>query len=293
MQHASLFTPVTLPTSGITLTSESRILLLGSCFAQEVGQRLVPQFPEGQVTVNPLGPIYSPTLLAQTLRAWLRKEPPLAPFLGRDERWHSWQASSVCSAATREECEAKLQAAWLRGCEALHSATHLVLTFGTTRYYQLQPCAGETALKVSNCHKEPSARFQEQEPTLQELTEEWDSLFREMRTAGIQCDIVLTVSPYRYRKYGMHTSQLQKSKLLLLCDALQPHTHYFPSYEILLDELRDYRFYAADLLHPSEQAVDIIAERFREWCFTPALMTEAQERLRQYRREQHRTLIES
>lgn len=346
-------TPVTLPLAPPQpLTSESRVLLLGSCFAQEVGERLVHQLPEGHVVVNPLGPMYSPAVVAHALRQWLTRttpfeqtatsskqggnatekgapaaDAPLPPFLGQDGRWHVWQASSVCSAATEEECRARYEEAWKRGRSALMSATHLIITFGTTRHYRLSDAAGQPL--VANCHKEPAARFIEEDPSLDSLISEWTDLLNLFQAAPFKADsagpsLIFTVSPYRYRKYGMHESQLQKAKLLLLCDALcnphltispastdltstspaHPHglppggevpegrrgAFYFPSYEILLDELRDYRFYAPDLLHPSPQAIDEIAERFRQWAFTPELLQEADARLKAYRRSQHRDL---
>lgn len=108
---------------------------------------------------------------------------------------------------------------------------------------------------------------------------------------GLQ--VVWTVSPYRYAKYGLHASQLAKARLLLAVDALcatDERSVYFPAYELLLDELRDYRYYARDLLHPSDTAVELIGERFADWCFAPALHTFARERARLLRAHQHRPL---
>lgn len=290
-----LQTPIEMPPQPRPLTSDSRVLLLGSCFAQEVGVRLQHQMPDGQVVVNPLGPQYSPEVLAHTLRGWLRGVPELPPFEGRDRMWHSWQASSVCSATTQEECVRLLHEAWEQGREALLSATHIVLTFGTTRYYRLADAAdNQSGQVVANCHKELSTRFREEEPSLEALIADWQALIAELHALPQRPEVILTVSPYRYRKYGYHTSQLHKARLLLLCDALKDAPgapHYFPSYELLLDELRDYRFYAPDMLHPSEQAVDYIADRFREWAFAPELLREADERLREWRRRQHRPLM--
>lgn len=287
-KEMELITPVGITTKAPTINSNASLLMLGSCFAQEVGARLVPQMPEGHILVNPLGTMYSPTAIASTLRQWARSEQPAAPFQGQDGCWHSWQAASVCSATTAEECNTKLNAAWQSGQDFLRSASHLIVTFGTTRYYALTDNA--LASPVMNCHKEPAARFIEVEPTLEEIIADWQALLAELLAINPSLRVITTVSPYRYRKYGFHTSQLQKAKLLLLCDALSGAT-YFPSYEILLDELRDYRFYATDMLHPSEQAVDIIAERFRQWAFSPALLHEADERLRLWRKSQHRTLV--
>lgn len=296
MAERLLYTPVEAQPGAVQIDAASRLVMLGSCFAQEVGSRMEQQMPEGSVLTNPLGPMYSPMAISETLRSWMRGEAAREPFLGHDGRWHSWQASSVCSADSQESCTQLLTTAWQHGREALKSATHLIVTFGTTRYYRLLSPTGSATHPVANCHKEPAARFSEIEPTLEALIADWQALTDELHAFNPSLRILLTVSPYRYRKYGFHASQIQKSKLLLLCDALcsrpdAPQISYFPSYEILLDELRDYRFYATDMLHPSEQAVDIITERFREWAFTPAMLREADERLREYRRAQHRPII--
>ncbi len=289
-----LSTPVELPDAPFQLTPDDRILCLGSCFAQEVGERLQHQLAEGCVCVNPLGPLYSPQVVATLLDTWMRNLPPAAPFRGRDGLWHSWQASSVCSAATEEECRSRIAAEWEKGREALRTASLIIITFGTTRAYHLR-AAHQSSFDspVFNCHKEPSSLFIEQQPSLEEFGNVWHNLLQRLANFNPRAHVLLTVSPYRYKKYGLHVSQLQKATLLLLCDAIQSVglAHYFPAYEILLDELRDYRFYAPDMLHPSPQTVDIIAERFRRWLFSPALLAEADNRLRQWRQEQHRPLL--
>lgn len=290
-----LLTPVELPPDPPQLTSNDRILLLGSCFAQEVGERLKPQFPEGHVCVNPLGPLYAPQTVVAVLQSWLNGEQPAAPFRGRDGLWHSWQASSVCSAPTEAECRQKLAAAWEQGREALAQATLIVLTFGTTRGYALRSgMSGWPDGLVANCHKEVADTFVEHTPELPALVAHLSAFCRQLSMQGNHPALLLTVSPYRYRKYGLHQSQLQKARLLLLCEELcaKAGASYFPSYEILLDELRDYRFYAPDMLHPSSQAVDIIAERFRRWAFSPALLAEGDARLRAWRQVQHRAIVE-
>lgn len=291
MMESRLFTPVALPTQVPTLDCESQILCLGSCFAQEVGERLVHQFGEGQVVVNPLGPLYSTDVIHHTLSRWLQHTPLEVPFHGHDGVWHSWDAASLCSGATEEECALKTSEAWHNGQAALHSCSHLVLTFGTTRSYALTSTNREDSRLVANCHKEPSTLFTEVEPSLNEMISRWQELIGQIRSVNPQIEIILTVSPYRYRKYGFHESQVQKAKLLLLCDALKYSTHYFPSYEILLDELRDYRFYAPDMLHPTPQAVDIITERFRQWCFSQELMRQSEEKIKEWRRSQHHSII--
>ena len=153
----------------------------------------------------------------------------------------------------------------------LHSSFKTVfLTLGTNHVYRLK----ETGEIVDNCEKRPAALFEEEELTVDECAEYLRKAVELLRANQPEVQIVLTVSPIRYRKYGYHESQLSKATLLLAIDKLLHltsdigHLTYFPAYEIVMDELRDYRFYAADMLHPSEQAVDYIWERLVGWCFS-------------------------
>ena len=147
------------------------------------------------------------------------------------------------------------------------------LTLGTNHVYRLK----ETGEIVDNCQKRPAALFQEEELSVEACADYLQQTVTILRQNNPDVHIVLTVSPIRYRKYGYHASQLSKATLLLaaekVCHSLSPSVTYFPSYEILMDELRDYRFYASDMLHPSEQAVDYIWERLVETFFSPAAKT--------------------
>lgn len=285
-------TEVPLPEAVLRIDDSTRVLLLGSCFADGVGVRLGDALPEGQVSVNPCGVLYNPASIAQTLRLLLadgaEREQLVADslFLAPDGRWHSWLFSTKYTGATRQEALACCLAAVTVDLELLDV---LVLTLGTDRCYQLKA----DGRVVANCHKVPAAQFDEVDCPTQEL----GAVIRDLQTRCPRLHVLLTVSPYRYAKYGFHASQLSKARLLLLADGLCREAAaegrsvtYFPAYEILLDELRDYRFYATDMLHPSEQAADYIFERFRTWCFTPALETSAAERLKALRRQRHITI---
>ena len=135
-------------------------------------------------------------------------------------------------------------------------------TLGTNHVYQLK----ETGEIVDNCEKRPHHLFQEETLTVSQCADYLRQAIALLQSRSADVEVVLTVSPIRYRKYGYHGSQLSKATLLLAADevAKMPNVHYFPAYEIVNDELRDYRFYAADMLHPSEQAVDYIWERLCE-----------------------------
>lgn len=286
------FTPLDLPaTPSWQLFSSSRLLLLGSCFAAEVGERLSRVLPAGQVCINPFGALYNPASLAGALRLLLAPEVSRTDtveeslFAGRDGFWHSWLFDTHHSAPSREECRARCLAS-IHDVD-LTNTDILVLTLGTDRAYRLRD--GDERV-VANCHKEPAARFAEETVEASCLSEVLD----EVQTRCPALHILLTVSPYRYAKYGFHASQLSKARLLLWVDTYvqqgDGRISYFPAYELLLDELRDYRFYAPDMLHPSPQAVDYIYERFAAWCFSPELNAAAPARLKLWKQQQHRPL---
>lgn len=161
----------------------------------------------------------------------------------------------------------------------LHTITHVTpcvktvfLTLGTNHVYRLK----ETGEIVDNCEKRPQRLFQEEELTVEQCADSLREAVTMLRQVNPDVRIVLTVSPIRYRKYGYHESQLSKAILLLAVNTLlkeDSRLAYFPAYELVLDELRDYRFYASDMLHPSEQAVDYIWERLVDACFSKRAKT--------------------
>ena len=145
------------------------------------------------------------------------------------------------------------------------------LTLGTNHVYRLK----ETGEIVDNCEKRPAALFQEEELSVEQCADYLRQSVDMLRQLNPDVHIVFTVSPIRYRKYGYHESQLSKATLLLAANAVCTNGSaiYFPAYEIVMDELRDYRFYAADMLHPSSQTVEYIWERLVDSCFSPAAKT--------------------
>ena len=220
--------------AGFLIGACEEVLLVGSCFAGEIGQRFRDNgFP---ATVNPYGTMYNPASVLHTLERFFKSPSPFGEGLG---------------------------------------VRLVFLTLGTNHVYRLK----ETGEIVDNCEKRPAALFEEEELTVDECAEYLRKAVELLRAHQPEVQIVMTVSPIRYRKYGYHESQLSKATLLLAIDKLLhltsdiSHLSYFPSYEIVMDELRDYRFYAADMLHPSEQAVDYIWERLVTWCFSDEAIT--------------------
>lgn len=202
-------TPVTITEPSFRIEPLEQILFVGSCFADNIGQRFVEN--KFRATVNPYGVMYNPVSILHTV---------------------------------------------MRTSDTFPVA---FFTLGTNHVYRLK----ETGEIVDNCEKRPHHLFQEETLTVSQCADYLRQAIALLQSRSADVEVVLTVSPIRYRKYGYHGSQLSKATLLLATDevAKMPNVHYFPAYEIVNDELRDYRFYAADMLHPSEQAVDYIWER--------------------------------
>ena len=281
-----LMTPVVLPKQAPRIVPSTRFLLVGSCFATHIGGQL--QRSGLQVEVNPFGVVYNPESIALALEAMLDERLPDGCFFeGRDNLWHSWLHASEFSAPDEATCRKRVGERFTEACGKLRQVDVICFTFGTNRVYEH---AGRV---VGNCHKEPASQFVERSLTIQEIVERWHTLLERIRTVNPTAEIIFTVSPYRYAKYGMVENQRAKATLLLAIEELtreMERVHYFPAYEILLDELRDYRFYASDMLHPSEVAVNYIWQRFTSWAFTPEALKFAQEWERTERDLAHRPL---
>ena len=240
----------------------NRIAFIGSCFAQHIGTRMRQSgLP---ALVNPFGVLYNPLSILQVLTQNPTND--ALYFEDEDHRWHCWLTDSSKNASTLEACKAGILAA--RGRLFGFNPDVLIITLGTNRYYELKadsPGVGaSTPFVVGNCHKRPHAEFEEKDLSIDEMVAILDTICQLFPHA----QVVLTISPYRYQKYGFHQSRLSKAALLLAVDAAQrkhpEQVCYFPAYEIQLDELRDYRFYAEDMLHPSQQAIEYIWERFSD-----------------------------
>lgn len=290
----TLQTPVNLPECPFGLTPHTHIMAVGSCFAGEMGRRLAGCLPCGHAQVNPWGALYNPYSILHVLK-WLTRtdEQPRADhyFEGRDGMWHHRMCSTALSAATLDECRHRVERATAEAAALWNAADVLIVTWSTDHVYRL---AADDHCIVANCHKQPAADFHESTYPAERIVEEWSEWLDTLEhDNGRPRHVIFTLSPYRYAKYGMHENLLTKARLVCAMDTLC-RTHrsavYFPAFEILTDELRDYRFYAADMLHPSDVAVDYIWERFRRWAFTPALDSYAADCRRLQRDYAHRML---
>lgn len=254
-------TLVELPQKELTITHAHQILLLGSCFAENIGNLLVKN--KFSCEVNPFGVLYNPLSIARGVRCLADKRTfSEADLFASRGLWHSFMHHGSFSAATPDavlqNINARLQPA-VRQFTGLH---YLLITFGTAWVFEEK----QSGAVVANCHKLPDSAFSRRMLSVTEIVDAYVPLIEELLADNPQLRLVFSVSPIRHVKDGMHGNQLSKAVLLLAIEELRSrfpqHVHYFPSYELLLDELRDYRFYADDMLHPSAVAVNYLWESF-------------------------------
>lgn len=235
------------------ISYSDKILLLGSCFADNIGAKFGEYY--FQTTVNPYGTLYNPASIAKALSGVVNREMGIG-IVQHNGLWHSFSHHGSFSRTDKEDLVRACEQSRVQLCVALQQATTVMVTFGTAWVYEYE---GEV---VANCHKLPANQFVRRRLTVDEIVSIWQPVLASMPDKHW----IFTVSPIRHIKDGLHENQLSKAVLLQSIEQLSQlsiaHCSYFPSYEIMLDELRDYRFYADDMLHPSPVAVEYIWQRF-------------------------------
>ena len=254
------------------ISHRDKILLLGSCFAENIGHLLVAH--KFNVKINPTGILYNPVSIADALQMMSDRYQYTVNDIFRDGNlWHSFRHHSRFSHTDPELCINGINRELNAGAEQLHRVSWLLVTFGTAYVYSLR----ETGKVVANCHKLPASLFDRRRVGVDEMLRGWIPLIERLSDSNPELRIMFTVSPIRHLRDGAHENQLSKSVLLLfvdeLCRMYPDRCIYFPSYEIVMDELRDYRFYDAGMTHPNEQAIRYIWERFSEACFSEETRT--------------------
>ena len=259
------------------ITCDSRVLLVGSCFTEHIGAKM--QAHGLQASCNPTGVLYNPLSIAQALNGDMRVE-----IVEHDGLYHSMAHHGSFSGTDSEEV--------LRRClqslgdlhRLLAEADVVVVTFGTAYVYYRDGAV------VANCHKLPEREFTRERVSVEQIVSVWRPIIR----SNADKRWLFTVSPIRHQRDGMHQNQLSKATLLLAVEQLQQEfpeqVSYFPAYEIVLDELRDDRFYADDMVHPSEVAVKHVWDKFCEAYMSEPTRTWMHERYKQWLHAQHRPL---
>ena len=263
----NLTTSVEIPSGLPSIDLSQQLMLLGSCFAGNIGAMLCER--KFRLDLNPFGILYNPASISTALRQLLSGKIYIKEDLFQfRECWHSPMHHGAFSASTAEDTLAAINARLEHARGELPGLDWLMLTLGTAYVYEQK----ETGLVVANCHKQPEKMFRRRRLGVEEIVTDYASLLAELWQRNPKLNVLFTVSPIRHVRDGMHANQISKATLLLAVERLQElfpgHVLYFPSYEIVLDELRDYRFYADDMLHPSPLAVRYLWQRFEETFFT-------------------------
>jgi hypothetical protein len=284
-------TKIDIPKQNFEIDYNSKILLLGSCFTTQIGEIL--QDYKFNTVANPFGVLYNPYSIRNSIELLTTNK----EFTTKDiiqtnptdkisqEKYASFFHHSSFARLSKEEFLENANEHLRKASQFLKAADTVIITLGTSWIYKLT----ENSMVVSNCHKRLSSEFTRERMTTSQVKQALENIINMLPDKKI----IFTVSPIRHFKDGAHQNMLSKSTLLLAIDQVcqvVDRVDYFPAYEIVMDELRDYRFYAADMLHPSEVAIEYLWQRFREWCFSADANRATDEALRLRSRLNHRFL---
>ena len=255
-------TPIEIPVSEFNLTYKKNITMIGSCFTDNIGKKLTHyKFP---VSINPFGVLYNPESVRNALDILVNEK-----YFGEEDlhehnsRWLSFYHDTSFSGHDREMVLQEINKSIHAGNQWLNKTNLLIITFGTARVYHHK----KRDHIVSNCHKVPAKEFNRYLLDINEIVDGYRELIGQLKKFNPNLHIVFTISPVRHWKDGAVGNQQSKAILVLAIKKLLgefPELEYFPAYEILMDELRDYRFYAEDMLHPGETGINYIWDRFCE-----------------------------
>ncbi len=244
----------------------SKLLMVGSCFSQSIGDKL--DYFKFDVLQNPLGILFNPKGIETLLRRAIHIEKySEGEVFFHNERWHCFDAHSELSSISKGQLLSALNDALTVTQQRILEATHICVTLGTAWVYRQKATNGF----VTSCHKVPQKEFSKALLSAEEIVESLRNVIALVRSANLDAQIIFTVSPIRHLKDGFVANQRSKAHLISAIHEVistlresGEKSHYFPSYEIVIDELRDYRFYGKDLVHPNELAIDYVWEKFQQ-----------------------------
>ncbi len=255
-------TQIPLQKSDFPIDYTSKVLSLGSCFAENMAEKL--EYFKFENVVNPFGIIFNPVSLEKLiLRSIHKKYFTENDVFYHNEAWHCYEVHSELSNPDKEEFLSNLNQLIDSTNQQLSNSTHVIITLGTSWVYRHI----ESNEIVANCHKVPQRQFVKELLSIAQIEASLQNIISEIQTINPKCNFVFTVSPVRHIKDGFVENTLSKAHLISALHASNfqlPTSSYFPSYEIMMDELRDYRFYAEDMLHPNQTAIDYIWIKFFE-----------------------------
>ena len=253
-------TSVNISPSSKKINHDSKLITLGSCFSEHIGRKLANSC--FMVESNPFGVLFNPVSIKNSLVDLLtEKKYTEEDLMLNGSLWFSFSHSTLFSSVDQEVCLQNINSRLEVSATMLREANFILITFGTAWVYELK----ESGRVVSNCHKLPAEKFIRRRLNVEEIVKDYAELLLKIREINPNFELIFTVSPVRHWKDGAHENNISKGILHLAIDSLCKQfdfVKYFPAYEIQLDELRDYRYYADDMLHPSDCAVNYIWERF-------------------------------
>lgn len=262
--------------SDIKINHESKIEMFGSCFTEHIGQKLMDL--KFNIDTNPFGIIFNPISIAGLLNRVNSNIPfTKQDVFEHDKLWFCYECHSSINAKTSSDLLNKLNHQLETLHEALRKWDFLFITFGSAYYYNYLP----SQTTVANCHKLPQHLFEKKLADLNELNSMYSELIQKLVSSNPKLNILVSVSPVKHLRDGIIENNLSKSTLLLLSNHISKkytNCSYFPSYEFVNDDLRDYRFYEQDMAHPNKQAINYVWEKFSS-CYFNKTTSELNEQL--------------
>lgn len=266
-------TKIPIQKSNFPIDYDSKIMLLGSCFAENMGEKF--EYFKFQTIVNPFGIIFNPVSLEKLIRRSIEKR----KFTENDiffhnELWHCYDVHSELSNSDKSFFLNSLNDLINSTHQQLNDSTHIIITLGTSWVYRHRQAQSDSDGVVANCHKVPQKEFTKELLSIQQIEESIESIISLVHSVNPNCKFIFTVSPVRHIKDGFIENTLSKAHLISAIHSVlnrkfstsleltTQNNIYFPSYEIMMDELRDYRFYGEDMLHPNQTAIDYIWIQF-------------------------------
>ena len=257
--------------SPVKITYDDPVMFIGSCFASSIGN----QFAAGHmpVMINPSGTVYNPVSVSGTIDSVTSKsEYKKNDLFNHNGMWLSFDHYTDFSSENASEVIDKINRSMKDAGRFISSAKFLFITFGTAMVYRWR----KSGKIVSNCHKIPSSEFTRELLSVNDIVTLWNDQLSRLRLLNPGLKVIFSISPVRHMKDGAHGNQVSKSVLLLAVEELLQHESnpgYFPAYELVMDDLRDYRFYENDMLHPSSLAVEYIWDAFSHCYFDGSTVT--------------------
>ncbi len=239
---------------------EDQLLLLGSCFSENIREKL--SYYKFQSFVNPFGIIFHPYPITNLIQRVVDKQEfEESDIFYGNERWQSFEAHSIVAHSHKEQTLKQLNKAFKLFQEKLHKTSNIIITLGSAWGYEHK----KTNVIVANCHKIPQKEFNKVLSSPKQIVKNLESILLNIAKLNPTCQVIFTVSPVRHLKDGFVKNTRSKAHLIAAVHNLVDQYEsalYFPAYELVMDELRDYRFYDRDMIHPSQEAIDYIWQRF-------------------------------